>query len=80
MYVSFESTPHREFGGLLKEVVREYFGTLTNFLIVPPDSEVNVYMLNMNNIMLNPMFSYDYHLKGFLELLDAAVEELQHES
>ena len=61
---------------LVAEVIEDHFGDTENFAIefVP---EMGMYGLLYKNAKDNPLFSKDFHVYEFLDILDKTITELQ---
>lgn len=65
-----------EFDEIIAEVIEEYFGTTEGFAIeyIP---EMSMYGLLYKDAKANPLFSKEFHVHDFLDLLSNTITELQ---
>lgn len=65
-----------DFEELIAEVIEEHFGDTESYAIEYVD-ELNMFGLLAKDQRDNPLYSKDFHVYGFLELLDNTIEQLK---
>ena len=65
-----------EFPNIIAEVIEDHFGDTNNFAIEYV-RELDMYGLLAKNIKQNPLFSREFHIIRFLDLLDKTIINIQ---
>ena len=71
----FFSVKSEDFEEIIAEVIEEHFGDTEGFAIEFV-GEMDMFGLLAKDLRDNPMFSKDFHIYEFLDLLDSTITEL----
>ena len=71
----FFNVKSSDFDEVIAEVIEDHFGDTEGFAIEYVD-EMDMFGLLAKDLKDNPMFSRDFHIYDFLDLLDSTITEL----